>query len=65
MAKAPRRIPILKAIPLTKTLALLVHHTKIKGAVAEAEGEAAGAEVAQGPRPPREKKVVLHLPQRE
>jgi hypothetical protein len=46
--KLPRKIPNLKATPQTKTLARLVHCTKIKGVVAEVEGEAAEAEVAVG-----------------
>jgi hypothetical protein len=43
-----QEILILKATSRTKTLAHLVHHTKIKGATAEAEGEVVEAEVAAG-----------------
>jgi hypothetical protein len=44
----PRKVTILRTTPQTKTLARLVHRTKIKGVAAEAEGEAAEAEVAAG-----------------
>jgi hypothetical protein len=43
-----RKIPTLRAILQTKTLAHPAHRIKIKGAAAEAEGEATEAEVATG-----------------
>jgi hypothetical protein len=46
--KTPRKIPTLRATLRTKTLARLVHRTKIKGAAVEAEGEVAEVEVAAG-----------------
>jgi hypothetical protein len=47
-AKTPRRIPIHRLTPKAWSLARLVHHIRIKGAAAEAEEAATGAEVAAG-----------------
>jgi hypothetical protein len=47
-AKMPRKIPIHKLTPKAWSLAHLVHHIRIKGAAAGAEGAAAEAEVAVG-----------------
>jgi hypothetical protein len=44
----PRKIPIHKLTPKAWSLARLVHHIRIKGAAAEAEGAEAEAEVAAG-----------------
>jgi hypothetical protein len=44
----PRRIPIHRLTPRAWFLARLVHHIRIKGAAAWAEGAAAEAEVAAG-----------------
>jgi hypothetical protein len=62
MAKSPRKVSILKATPQTKTLARLVHCTKIKGVAAEVEGEAAEVEVAAGAEAIKRKEVVLYFP---
>jgi hypothetical protein len=55
MAKLPKKILILKVTPQTKILARLVHCIKVKGAVAEVEGEAVEAEVAAGAEAIRKK----------
>jgi hypothetical protein len=47
-ANTPRRIPIHRLTPKAWSLARLVHHIRIKGAAAEAEGAVAEAEVAVG-----------------
>jgi hypothetical protein len=44
----PRRIPIHRLTSKAWSLARLVHHIRIKGAAAEVEDAAAGAEVAIG-----------------
>jgi hypothetical protein len=46
--KTPRRIPIHRLTPKAWSLARLVHHIRTKGAAAEAEEAATGAEVAAG-----------------
>jgi hypothetical protein len=46
--KTPWRIPIHRLTPKAWFLARLVHHIRIKGAAAEAEEAAVGAEVAAG-----------------
>jgi hypothetical protein len=47
-AKTPRRTPIQRLNPKAWSLARLVQHIRIKGAVAEAEGAATEVEVAAG-----------------
>jgi hypothetical protein len=47
-ANTPRRIPIHRLTPKAWSLARLVHHIRIKGAAAEAEGAGAEAKVAAG-----------------
>jgi hypothetical protein len=53
--KTLRKILVLRETLKTKPLARLVYHTKVKGAVTEAKGEAAEAEVEAGAKAIMEK----------
>jgi hypothetical protein len=54
--KTLRKILVLRETLKTKPLARLVYHTKVKGAVTEAKGEAAEAEVEAGAKAIKERK---------